>query len=456
MPTSTLVLALSLLLPRLDDPASRGDATFAVLNGERLLLADFHAFVGFEYRRDGKFEADRQALFQEIAIRRDAERRHLVVSPAQLDQRYAILDNRARQEQRRGLDTILAEQGVPLERFREGLEAALLLEQMVRDDFDLGGDAEPPEDKLEVWLQDRMARAKVVRTELPPHLMAIVDGVEVTLEEYGERLLLGMGKNSPTRRGVETAFLEAHAVRQYAEARGIVVDAEIIDAEIEARERKMRERPGMADVELEDVLAETGSTIDQLRRSLRFTTRLRLERLVDEIAFPGADLWLFYRSHRESFDRLYGEQVDLAAIFKKAGQPSAEQAGFVPRTFDEAMQELEELKARIESGTFGFEAAARSRSDDAFSGQRGGRLGVIGPATPGRGALAAQVLAARRAGVLPESGLLGPLRMEDGVYLVKSLGFVPGRDFQSLLPEIRKHAMNELLRAIAAAAVVER
>ncbi len=451
IPLALLALCLlpaNPLVPNEVDRAAPSTAIFKTLNGEPLLLSQFHEFVGFEHRADPSFDGEREALFHETVIRGEAKRRSIEVRKENLESRFMELDAETRKQDPKGrtLDEILVEQEVDRGEFQNRLEAALMLEQIVRAEFKLGS-GHVPEEKQNVWLQDRMAKVRIQKDELPKGLLARVDGQDVTLEEYGRRIVNGLTKASSLRRSLEQQYIEANAVRQYAEKRGITLSAGSLDAAIQDREKKLQGKPGMADAKLDEILKETGSSVEDLKASLRFRTRLLLERLVDEVEYKGSDLFLFYRSRQTAFDALYGEQAILSTIFLKAGEKSAVDVGFVTRSFEAAERELKNLRKDIEEGRLEFESCAKARSDHE-SAEKNGLLGVVGPRTPGIGELCKQAVAAKERGELKIGDLFGPIRLVDGVHLVKVNGFVAKKRFEDLIPEVRLHAMNELLLAI--------
>lgn len=451
---NTRSILVPLLIATCALATARGtEPIFRILNGETLTLRDFHAFVGFEHRSDPNFENDRAALFQEWVVRAEAEKRGIEVRREHVEARFEQLDDEARRQESKSLKVLLEEQEVDREEFLLRLEATLLLERLVREEFEIDEAVVPPE-KQNVWVQDKMARARIQRDELPPDLLARVDDRPVTLVEFGRRLVDGLSQGSPQRRTLEQRFLEAHAVRQYAEARGIRLTDADLDAEIARREKLLQQKPGMGDVDLDTVLAETGSSVADLRASLRFRTRVLLERLADEVEFKGADLRLFWLSHQAAFDELFGEQPILSTIFLEAGEDSARDVGFVPRNYERAEKDLENLKLDLLAGRGVFEEAAAYRSEHSSKDKKG-LLGPVPVKTPRLGELSRRVIAARDRGELKIGDLYGPIRLVDGVHLVKVNGFVARKRFEEIAPEVRKYAMNELLRSIMAQAVVQ-
>lgn len=426
---------------------------FRTLNGEPLALADFHRYVGFEHRNDPKFEEEREALVQERLVRREAKRRNLSVTRQQLEARYEALDREARKTNKDGLGAILAAEQIDRSEFVSRLEIAVLLERIVREEFDLDAD-EVPEEKQNIWLQDQRARSTVQVEGIGEDELLRVDGEPISLVDYGKLLVERLTKTSALRRNLEQQFIEVHAVRQYAVAHGVTLDEAAIDQAIAEREKAVKAKPGMAEYDLATVLAETGSSIAQLKASQRFRTRLLLERLVDLPGAPGADLERFYAEHRPAFDRLYGEQPIVSTVFLKAGAKGAAKIGFVDRTLDEASRELSDARARIEKGEGTFEDAAKGLSQ-LGNAKSGGLVGAISPADKDLGDIATTVLDQYRRGEVKVGGLIGPLPSATGVHLLKLNGIKPGKDFEELKPEIRKHAMNELLRSIMEKAKVE-
>lgn len=447
-----LTLAVTFVLLSSAWTRDQTNDVFRVLNGKPIPMTEFFAFVGFEHRSDPAFESDRVALFQEWIVRAEAERRGIEVRREHVEARWKELDEETKKQRSSGLDALLVEQDIDREEFLSRLEAALLLERLVRVEFEIDA-PRVPEEKQTVWVQDRLTRARIQRDDLPDDLLARVDDRPVTLVEFGRRIVDGLTKASPKRKALERSFLEVQAVRQYAETKGIVLTDADVDAAIVRREELLRSKPGMSDVDLDSVLQETGSSVADLRRSQRFRTRVLLERLADEVAYPGDALRAFHEAHLTAFDELFGEQPILSTIYLRAGDASARDVGFVPRDYERAELELKNLRDDVIAGRIVFENAATARSEHP-SKDKQGMIGAISVRTPRVGELARQVLAARDRGEVKIGDLFGPVRLVDGVHLVKVNGFVARKRFEEIEAEVRKYAMNELLKSIMDQAVV--
>src|SRR4029450_12719886 len=85
------------------------------------------------------------------------------------------------------------------------------------------------------------------------------------------------------------------------------------------------------------------------------------------------DLRAAYEGEREFFDGRFGEGVAVALIPLNAAE---NKNALVPRTFEEAEQELTALRARI-GGIEDFQRLAKEKSEHLASKARGGQLGVL-------------------------------------------------------------------------------
>ena len=421
------------------------------LNGEKIDEQTFHAFVGAEYRDSRDASAIFQSLYRERVIEAEARRLGVDVAPAEIDQRLSGIERQTVVESggAKDLDAVLAETGVSRREFRLVLERSLLLEKIARHGYG-NPDGEVSDAKVTLWLQDRMKRAVIETRRLPSGVVARVDGEPITVAEFGRRYATQFPAGSERLRRLETECLRAEIARQAAQREGIEIDRPAVDAAVAERERALRARPGFGDTTLDEFLQKTGSSVAVLREKPSFLTQLRLDRLVTEVHHPGPELYFFYRSRIEEFDRLYGETVDLSVILLKAGEPGATQAGFAPRRVEDASAELSALRRRIEQGRHVFASIAQTRSDHPTA-QAGGAIGWVGAAHEEFGPLASVALEADE-----DASLLGPIRHGEGVWLIEIHGRRPPPRYAGMIREIRRHAALRLLDGIARQAHVVR
>lgn len=90
------------------------------------------------------------------------------------------------------------------------------------------------------------------------------------------------------------------------------------------------------------------------------------DKLRDQVKLTDQDLRQYYDGNRQEFER--PEQVQARHILLKIGEE---------RTEEQARQQIEQLRQRIQGGA-DFAAVAREASEDTSSGARGGDLGSFG------------------------------------------------------------------------------
>lgn len=408
------------------------------LDGLDLPESEFHAFVGAEYRSTPKARALMESIAQEVIIDAEARRRGLQVTTTELEARIRRLDAETRRTSggTRDLDAVLRDQGVNEAEFRLLMRKSLALEMVVREEFK---GAAVNDAKITVWLQDRMKRARTITDGLSANLIARVDGEPVTTIEFGERLLAQYSAGDPERRKMENEYLKVELATRFAAARGITLSEHDVELAMAERERALQSRPGFEAVSLDTFLHKTGSSASELAARPSFRVQVLLRRLIDEVLFPGPEIYWLYQSRKPAFDSTYGRSADLSTIFLKAGASGATKAGFVEKTFAEAETELESLLRRFESGKADFHRVAAARSEHE-SAKQGGALGWINEASGDFSELAQAALAT-------DAEYIGPIHTADGVHVIRVHGRRPAPEFLELQEAVRRHGIQLLLDA---------
>lgn len=449
-PRTALVLALALIpAPALAAPARPREAV-AFVHERALDRSEFERFVGAEHLSDSDGEALLQDLMQVALVDADARRRGIDVTEKELQERLKQLETEHLQNTGGAADlaATLAEHGTTRTALQQLYRKTLLLEILVREAYSIDSRSPVPEEKMNLWLQDRVAKAVVVRTGLPEGILLQVDGESITEEAAGRFYLERLDPAGTRYRELLDQFIGIEVVEAAAHEAGIALSDADLDAALADRQRAMQQKPGFAEVTLREVLEKTGRSIEQLRQSRSFRTAIVLERLVD-LRYPGATLERYYGERKADFDQRYGPTVRVRTVFLAAGSEGARATRFVKRTYGDAELELATLKQRIAEGKETFDGAlARSEHP---SRRDGGGLGYVGAATPNLGEVAKAALAAPAG-----AALLGPIREIDGVHLIQVQDRRPAPTYEQLRPLVRKQAMADLYQSLLQAAAVRR
>ncbi len=426
------------------------EGVVATIDGTPIGEREFFRFVGREFHSDEPARDLLEQMIKETAIRGAARDRGIEASNEALEQRFARLDAETREKSSgRSLIDVLEERGISRAQFLEGLRATLLSEELARLEFGLSTRADVPYEKTNVWLQDLMRRVAVVTRGLGEEVIARVDGVAITHEEFGRRYFDDQSPRGTGRSDLLTELIDTRIIENAARESGVTAIDAAMDAAIEDQRRAIARDPMYAGVTLEQVLEKTGRSVEMLKSSSRFRNRVLVERLVEK-RYPGDGLREYYEAHRDVFDESHGPSVRVNVIFLRAGHTGAVVKGFVQRLYEDAEKELNALKERILDGGASFEELARRRSEER-SRDRGGDIGFIRGSTPRLGEVAAAALAEPR-----DHHPIGPVRTVDGVYLVEVTARRPPPGFEEIEEDVKKHAAAALFQDLRSRVEIER
>jgi len=192
--------------------------------------------------------------------------------------------------------------------------------------------------------------------------------------------------------------------------------SQAVEEEIGRRRELAQANPLYEGVGYERLLDAQGLSIEALRHdpSVRIAalSHLWIDRSHDDQALREV-----YGQEREFFDGLYGEGIELFALYKRISDETD------PSSVEETQAELTRLRAEME-GLEDFKRLAAELSEDSTSAEQGGRLGVV---TRGSINIPATIRSAAFE-VLDEArgqerdglagSILGPLRIQGGAVLL--------------------------------------
>jgi len=388
--------------------AARGQAGLVVRAAdlERLLLERF------AYVQEGRELFD--LLFKTRLIDALATENEVLVSSRAVAARWEELDRRARAAGAGGILLQIQESELSIEEFREYLRLSILQEELTRKALGLGAKAEVTADQQELWLSDEI-QERGVEKHPPPFergLIARCGDVTIRAEEYSRFLHARLSHEKVLESAWHLLLLQALERKMpdlSAEAR-----ARAVEAEIERRERIQTARnPGLS---FQQILGARGQTMGSLRNDPSVAIAALTRSWVDR-KYGERGLRETYEKEREFFEGRFGRAVQTSALMLVAGQFSNE---LVPRTFEQAERELEELKER--AGDFADFRALVARFTEDPAGRE--KEGLIGWVTRGDPRVPELLRVAvfdylDTGGEVPVGGvILGPLRMKTGCCLL--------------------------------------
>lgn len=221
-----------------------------------------------------------------------------------------------------------------------------------------------------------------------------------------------------------------------------VSDAEVEEAyrdEVERAKIRYLELPAteVADVEvatseLQTYLEEHAADFQVPERRVVDYLLVDTGKLRQEVEISEDAMRAYYDAHQKDYTR--PEQVRARHILRRVTPDHPE---------DQARQEIEDLRRRIENGE-DFAALARENSDDTVSARTGGTLPPFG-----RGQMVPEFEEAAFAA--QDGELVGPIRSTHGFHLIERLGYTPGglQPFEEVQPAIRARLLTDEANRLA-------
>jgi hypothetical protein len=376
-------------------------------------------------------------------IDRIAGERGMEVSEKEIQARWREIDRQARASgQAGGLQAELASRGLKSEELREFLRLSILHERLTREALGLRDDAPVSGGQQEVWLdQELETRGFELRPppfSAPADVVATCDGIAVDAARFGRALRERLDRDDVRMACwhlLLLAGIEARMPDLGREGR-----ERALQGEIERRRAKQEAEVTVSGVGFEELLRAQGRTLESLRRDpsvgIAALSRLWVDRTL------GTDgLRATYERERALFEGRFGQAVHAHMLFLIAGRFVND---LVPRTFEEAEDELERLVRRVDD-LAGFRALCARHSEEPRSRQESGDLGFVtrtDPRLPSE--LCAEVFRFLESGgrIPPEGRRLGPVRLPSGAALLWLSEVRPSPPWE----EMAEHVHAELRR----------
>ena len=440
--SSPLLAALFALLPQGPDETL---ATYQ-LDGRPAAITrtDVALEMAFHLRRRERGQQAVDHLVGVAITRKAAEERKLMPSEADVRAFWADLQEQLRAAGRRPED-VAAVRNTDEAQWLADLAVQLAQERIVRQELGLKPEEKVSGDMMTLWLQEQRKQAQVVVDPdlLPAGAAARVGATEVPLIDLG-LLLLRTAEDDERQRFVnQVAYLAT--IEALARKEGVAITAADLDAAVQRHKDDAARDPRYRGVTYENLLKAEGLSPATIRDQRVFRSQILLDKLARR-RFPDAALDAEIAGDRAQFLERYGARRRVGLVYARATDTPSE---LIPRDFAAAEQHLKKARERLDAGQ-AFDLVARTASDHAASKKSGGDAGWHH----------------RRSERLPEALLAAafaqgvgevsqPIRIEDGLALVKTLESESEPDDATLRSRLREAKARELQQQLFAGCKVE-
>ena len=299
-------------------------------------------------------------------------------------------------------------------------------ERLVRLELGLADDEKVSGEMLKLWLRETREKGDVETDpdKLPIGTAARVGEQNIALIDLGFLLLRTSEDFERDRFVRQVVYLES--IEAMARARSLRITDMDLDRAIEERREQAKADPKRGGVPLEQILKAIGMTVDSLRQLRGFRSQILLDKLA-KTEFPDESLLTEIKADREAVMAEVGPRRRIGAIFLRALEnPNA----IITRDFDQAMEDLVEIRARIAKD--GFAATASIETELGDTKRKGGDVGWHRQSSP---ELPKAVLDAAFAMKMTEVSM--PIRAKDGCYVITVLDREPAPQDEELVRRLR-------------------
>ena len=295
---------------------------------------------------------------------------------------------------------------------RRDLALGLAHQRLVRGALGLGEKDRVEGEMMNLWLAEERQRVPIVTdyAKLPPGVAARVAGTTITTLDVG-RLLARRAADSERERMIRQIVV-MEALDELAKAKDITVTNEEMRVEVAQRRAEAEADPRYQGLSFEQLLKSQGETMASLAKSPVLRTKV-LQRKLLRAAWTDSRLDAHIELNREVMEHRHGARRRLGVIFLRASKTPNE---LIPRSFKQAVYELDLVKADLQDGA-DFTVVAKKTTEDPTSKTRGGDTGWHHRDSK---RLPQQVL--EHVWEFGPAEISKPLITDDGVRLVKMLG----------------------------------
>ncbi len=432
-------------------PAQEEQAATALATGGRVaargggLELSFAELDELLLSRHGGAPEGREAL-RELLERRVLEKlavsEKVEVSQARLNERWKELDEATRDQGGGSLVELLASTRVDPVVFRELLRLSLVEEILSRRALGIPEKDPITAEQQEMWLQGVLDERghEVLPRPWKDGVVARSGDAVVATTDFAI-LLRERVSEEALRSACHELLLEKRLLARMPDLASEALDRAVAD-ELERRRAEAQANPDYKGLPYEQLIAARGLTMELLRTDPAIHIAA-LSQLWAARSLRDEDLRGAYQSEREFFDGRFGEGVAVAMIHLNAAE---NKNALVPRTFDEAEQELVALRARI-GGIEDFQRIAREKSEHLASKARGGQLGILTrDSTLLPPEVRDEIFAALDSQPGDRSGtILGPRRIQGACILLCLGARRPTPTWEQMAPEVARELRRRFL-----------
>lgn len=397
------------------------------LNGKEATITrtDVALEMAFHLRRDERGRQACEMLVDALLTRAAAKEKGLTPSTAEVQAFWEKLQQQLIAAGRRPQD-FAAVRNTGEQQWLEDLSVQIAQERLVRRELGLAENEKVSGDMLKLWLREARERCKVETDpdKLPIGTAAMAGKKNVALIDLGFLLLRTSEDFERDRFVRQVVYLET--IEAMAAAHSLRITNTDLDRAIAERRKQAKANSKRGGVPLEQILKAIGMTVESLRELRVFRSQILLDKLA-RTKFPDEALLAEVTEKREHVMVEVGPRRRIGAIFLRAlKEPNA----IIPRTFDEAMKDLERVRARIAKD--GFAATASIESEHGDSKRKGGDVGWHRKSSP---ELPAVVIQAAFQMKMTEVSM--PIRTKKGCYVITVLDTEPVPNDEELVRRLR-------------------
>lgn len=415
------------------------------LQGKQAVVtrSDVAVEMAFHLRRRDQGRQAVEILVASAITRSEAERLKLMPTDAEVRKFWTELQRQLRDAGNDPTQFAAVRNSTEAEWLTD-LATQLAQQNLVRHALGLAKGEAVGGDMLRLWMSERRKQATIVTD--PDHLAlgtaARVDGRDIPIFELG--LLLLRKSEDHERDQFIRQVVYLNSIEALAREHGIELDQVELDAAIEQRRQEALRLPRYRGLTFEQLLETQGLTIASLKRSRVFRAKVLQDRLTAQLQ-PRPALLAEIAADRDAVAARVGARRHLGVIYRRAlDEPNA----LVPHDFASAEKSLLRVKQRLDIER--FDVVARIETDDPRGKELGGDTGWHHRLSAD---LPKVVIDAAFAG--DSDAVLGPIRAEDGCYLVRVFAVEPEPDDDTLIERLRTSHADELAEKILTDAKIE-
>lgn len=428
-------------LPAQSSPAPLEPGAAARFDRTTVGFREFDIYLGRRFLKDSLGKQALDYIVRDLVLGFEIEKRNIQIAASDFDEALRAMDAQLKQATGRSLDGELAAKGMDRATFEAIYRKQVACERLVRADLGLQQTDPITSEQQELWIADRVKRASIITdaARLGEGIVATVNGKIVSLENLGNTIRLKLSKSDA--RDAIRAFLGIVIIHARAVAAGVKCEAADLEAAIDRRRERFARNPMMTGVTFEQFLEARGNSLDDVRADPALRAEAELWKLAS-IQFPDEEVDVRYRSRREYYDGLFGEQRRVSWIFLYADEsPNA----LIPDSYESADAKLKDMIARAESpADFGRLASIYSKHDD--SRKRQGELGWLHRREQN---VDREVLEAAFKADPAKPGVIGPVRTPKGSALLYLHGARPAPAMDIMRRAVRGDLTADLFRKFA-------